>query len=324
LDDSSPTSFPPPGATPIWGSYSGGGAPARTGTSTPSRPSATGLLGGVFGEEPLEPLSRRLLQLAGGLSLLLILVVANAFLHSEENPLNPMAAAAERTQSEPGARFAMKVLYTSASLPRPMTAHGSGAYNAETGLSKMILEMEVPSTGPVAMEMIGDDGDLYVRAGGLAEKLPDGKEWLKVQPFAGHSEEEMTIGSGDADDSLQVLGAVSDGVRQVGREKVRGVPTRRYRAAIEMDQIVELYRAEGKDELADQVEEAAALMPAPVTVEASIDAEHIVRRFRMVMTVPTGPGEPALTMDMRMDLFGFGAQPEIALPDPSRVFDATS
>lgn len=68
----------------------------------------------IFGEEPLEPLSRRLLQVAGVLSVLLIAVVANAFLHSGENPLNPMAAAAEQTQSEPGARFTTKALYSSA------------------------------------------------------------------------------------------------------------------------------------------------------------------------------------------------------------------
>jgi hypothetical protein len=275
----------------------------------------------VLGNEPLESLSRRLLQLAGGLSLLLILVVANYFLHSEENPLNPMAVAAERTQSEPGARFAMKATYNSAALPQAMTAHGSGAYNSETGLSKMLLKVNVPTEGPVAMEMIGTEADLYMRADKISEQLPAGKEWLKVQPFGGHTEEELAIG--DADESLQILAKVSDGVRPMGREKVRGVPTRRYRAAIDMGEIVELYRAEGKGELADKVEEEAALLSSPVTVEAWIDAKDIVRRFRMVMMLPTEPGQPAMTMDMRMDLFGFGARPEIALPDPSRVLDAT-
>jgi hypothetical protein len=275
----------------------------------------------VLGSEPLEPLSRRLLQLAGGLSLLLILVVANYFLHSEENPLNPMAMAAERTQGEPGARFTMKATYTTTALPQPMTARGSGAYNAETGLSKMVMKMNIPTEGPAALEMVGDDTDLYMRSSEFAGRLPGGKEWIKIQPFAGHSEEEMTIG-GDADDSLQILAAVSDGVREMGREKVRGVPTRRYRAALEMSEVIEVYREEGKDELAETFEEAIGQMTSPVTVEASIDAQDIVRRLRMVMTIPTEPGEPTLTMDMRMDFFGFGARPEIALPDPSRVLDA--
>ncbi|HEX8051251.1 MAG TPA: hypothetical protein VF504_07250, partial [Solirubrobacterales bacterium] len=56
----------------------------------------------------LEPLSRRLLQAAGALSLLLILVVVNSLLNSGSaspfNP-NPVAAAAERTQEAPGLRM---------------------------------------------------------------------------------------------------------------------------------------------------------------------------------------------------------------------------
>ena len=333
MADAPPTSFPPPGAKPIWGSHTGTSTPSSAGAPAPSAgrrslslPSPQGLGGDwpqTFAGDPVDPLSRRLLRLAGGLSLLLVLVVANSFLASEENSLNPMAVAAERTQSEPGARFTMKAIYTSTALPQPVTARGSGAYNAETGLSEMTMKMNVPPAGPISFEMVGDETDLYMRGSGAGE-LPGGKEWLKVQPFGGHSQEEMAIGSGDADDSLQILATVSDGVRQTGREKVRGVPTRRYRAAVEIEEVSELYRAEGKDELADNIEEAAALIAAPVTIEASIDAEDIVRRMRMVMEIPTAPGQPTLTMDMRMDLFGFGARPEIALPDPANVLDAAA
>lgn len=276
----------------------------------------------LFGEEPLEPLSRRLLQGAGFLSLLLIAVVANSFLNSEVSPLNPMAVAAERTQGEPGARFTMKATYTSSALPQPMVAHGRGAYNAETGLSKMTMEMNVPSVGPMSFEAVGNDVDVYMRGSAISEELPDGKEWLKMQPTLGHSQEELMVGS-DAGDSLQILGAVGDGVTELGQEKVRGVPTSRYRAAVELDDVVELYRSEGKDDLADDYEQVAAVITSPLTIEASIDARDIVRRFRMVMTIPTEPGQPALTMDMRMDLFGFGARPEVQLPDSSKVFDAS-
>jgi hypothetical protein len=43
----------------------------------------------------------------------------------------------------------------------------------------------------------------------------------------------------------------------------------------------------------------------------------------MVMNIPTQPGAPTLTMDMRMDLYDFGARPRIELPDPVSVYDAT-
>ena len=56
-------------------------------------------------------------------------------------------------------------------------------------------------------------------------------------------------------------------------------------------------------------------------VEAWIDGRHILRRSRVVMDIPTG--SLALTMDMRMDFFDFGARPRIELPDPASVHDAT-
>jgi len=330
-----PTSVPPPGAKPLWGSYGGGGQTAspRTVNATPSGPSpsratssaaASQASAWISGGEPLEPLSRRLLQAAGFLSFLLIAVLANSFLQSsEENPLNPVAAAAERTQAEPGARFTMKALYTSPELPRPMTATGHGAYNSETGLSAMTMNMELPQLGQMKMEMVGDGTTMYMRMDKMLGQLPGGKEWLEVDPFGGVSEEELMAGGGDAESSLQML-AASGGVEEMGREKVRGVPTRRYRATVDLAAVSGLLRDEGKDELADQFDEYVAMAPSAPTVEVSIDAKEIVRRFRMVMEMPSEDGSPAMTMDMRMELFAFGAEPEIELPDSSLVFDASA
>jgi hypothetical protein len=330
-----PTSVPPPGAKPLWGSYAGGGhaavsqavSPAPGAPSPPRASSAAAVSQAsswISGGEPLEPLSRRLLQAAGFLSFLLIAVLANSFLQSsEENPLNPVAAAAERTQAEPGARFTMKALYDSPELPRPMAATGRGAYSSETGRTAMTLNMEVPQVGPMKMEMVADGTSMYMRMDKMLGQLPGGKEWLEVEPFGGAGEEELMVGGGDAESSLQML-AATGGVEEMGREKVRGVATRRYRATVDLAAVGGLLRDEGKDEIADQFDEYVAMAPADPTVEVSIDAKEIVRRFRMVMEMPSGDGQPALTMDMRMEFFGFGAKPEIELPDPSRVFDATA
>lgn len=322
-----PTSSPPPGAQPIWGSYSASGQVARAShTATapgPAEPSSRPSLPG-FGDEPLTPLSQRLMHGVKFLSLLLILVLANSFLNSsEENPLNPIAAAAERTQSEPGARFTMKAIYTGAALPRPVVARGHGAYSSETGRSAMTLNMELPKVGRMTMEMVGDGTSMYVHMDGPLGQVPGGKEWIKVDPFGGLSEEELMVGNGDAESSLQML-SVTGGVQKLGREKVRGVATRRYRATVDLAGLGELLREEGKDEMADQFDEYVALAPAAPVVEVSIDGKGIVRRFRMVMEIPPTSDQPAMTMDMRMELFGFGADPQIELPDSSRVFDAAS
>lgn len=295
--------------------------PARA-SRTPSLPSLTPK---GSGGEPLDPLSRKLMQGVKLLSLLLLLVVANSFLNREEAPLefNPVAAAAEHTQQMPGARFTMEAIYTSPALPRPMHAHGSGAMNSQTGRSRVVLQLDAPELGPFEMEAVGDGTSMYMRGSGISGELPGGKEWLEVQPFLGHSEGEAMVGGGDADSSLQMLQTVDGAVQRLGREKVRGVATQRYRTTVELEEYADLLRDEGKDELADQYEKVATLMPEPVTAEVWIDGKGIVRRSRSVMTLPAAPGEPTMTMDMRMDLFDFGARPAIALPDPSRVFDAT-
>lgn len=302
-------------------------APSAEATSNPSPArgsSASPLATMISGGEPLEPLSRRLLQGAGFLSFLLIAVLANSFLQSsEENPLNPIAAAAERTQTEPGARFTMTARYTSTELPQPMLAHGSGAYNSETGLSEAVLRLDSPEVGRLEMEMVGDERSFYIRGNEAMGPLPEGKEWMKVDPLLGAGEEELMIGGGDADGSLRMLGAVSGGVSKLGREQVRGTATQRYRATIDLAEVSQLLRDEGQDELADLYEKYSELGPADQTVEVWIDGREIVRRMRMMMQLPSEPGQPVVTMDMRIELFDLGAEPAITLPDESQVFDMT-
>jgi hypothetical protein len=260
------------------------------------------------------------------LSLLLLLVLANSFLNDgagESLELNPVAAAAEHTQEMPGARFTMEAIYTSPSLPQPMRAHGSGAINSQTGRSQLTLELDSAELGRITLEAVGDGTSMYMRGSGISDELPDGKEWLQLQPLLGHSEGEAMVGGGDADSTLQMLQTVDGGAQPIGREKVRGVATKHYRTTIDLDAYADLLRDEGKDEIAELYEKVATLMSEPVTAEAWIDAKGIVRRSRSVMTLPAAPGEPTMTMDMQMDLFDFGARPAIELPDSSQVFDAT-
>lgn len=321
-----PTSVPPPGAKPLWGSYKGSAVPAAPATPAgPAAPARTAGASWLFGGEELEPLSRHLLQLAGFLSLLLVLVVANSFLNqgsaSPFNP-NPVAAAAERTADAPGAKFTMKALYTSSAMPQPMTAHGSGVFNSETQYIRIQMGMYSVQVGNIQIEELGDGTAFFMRGTKISDQLPEGKQWLEIQPFLGKSEQEAMVGGGSATDSLKML-TTAGGVRLVGHEKVRGVQTRRYRAEIGMSDYARLLSEEGKDELAEEYEKIAVLMPTPVVSEVSIDRQGMVRRMREVMTMPSDSGKPPVTMDIRMDLFDFNAHPDIQMPDSSEVFDAT-
>jgi hypothetical protein len=61
-----------------------------------------------------------------------------------------------------------------------------------------------------------------------------------------------------------------------------------------------------------------------VHVEAWVDSDGLIRRMRVVTTQPQVEGEGGATMDMRVEFFDFGINPQIDLPDSDEVFDATA
>jgi hypothetical protein len=312
VSQSPPTSIPPPGAEPLWGSHSGSGAPVPAGAPAPSGPPSGG--------DRLDLLSRRLLQVAGLLSLLLLAVLANSFANGGAGSLdlNPVAMAAERTQEAAGARFSMKVVYSAEGEP-PTAAHGGGAYNGETGLAQARLRLSDPAGRRIEVESVSDGDTIYVRSPQFPGKVPEGKEWLSYQPLLGQAETSMMPGESPGA-CLQML-AASGAVDRVGAERVRGTRTTRYRANASLTAYAAYLRSEGEDEAAEDLEAVAGQFLGPIRTEAWIDAQGIARRIRTVITSLSG-GKP-MTMDMRIDLFDFGARPEIQLPDSSQVFDMT-
>jgi hypothetical protein len=302
LSKEPPNSAPPPGASPLWGGYEQGAAAAA-----PSR----------HGEQ-LQPLSRRLLRAAAGLTVLLFLVIVNSLVNQgDESPFNPnpVAEAAEHAEQMPGARFSLYVVYSSAALPQPLTASGSGAYNAETKRSRVSLDLNSSPIGPVHVVTISDSDFEYTSGDTVADELPPGKEWVKVAKGSEDDEPSRDMG-----DSLQMLSS-SGGVRLLGHESVNGKMTRRYRGEIQLGDFVDYLRAAGKDDVADAYERIEGLAPTGISAEAWVDRKNMLRRLRMVMPMPAKEGGPEVTVDMRMDFFDYGARPAIQLPAPERVVE---
>lgn len=249
------------------------------------------------------------------LSLLLILVVANAALHSGENPLNPIAAAAGRTEDVHGLHFAMKVVTTSEANP-PKTARGFGALNADTKLARAVYTVPTPQGTVAKIDAVIEEDGTYLRSPLLAGKLPAGKEWVKVKPHERSSEDSTP--SEDPETTMQLLGA-SDSVHRSGRRRVRGVQTSRYVTNLDMQALAAKLRTEGEAELAETCEKIAPAAIGPVHAEAFVDGEGLLRRIRSRITT-TADGTPQ-TVEMTMDLFDFESHPDVQLPPPSEVVD---
>ncbi len=303
-----PTSTPPPGAGPLWGNHGGG--------ATPAAPTPEGGPGG----DRLDPLSRRLLRLAGLLSVLLLLVLANSLFHEDEGALelNPVAAAAERVEHVGGGRMSLYVVYSSPALPRPVSASGGGVFNEKTDRSRIVLHLRNPFTGEALHIVEVQDGESKYEGGSEVEKaLPPGKKWVHTDKSEESGEDETPL---NMEDSMKMLDSSGE-VRLVGHESVNGKMTRRYRGEVQIIDLVDVLREKGKDTEADAYERIEGTSPVQVSAEAWVDRRNMLRRMRIVMPMPGKPGQPSLTVDMRMDFFAYGTEPEIALPDPETVVE---
>jgi hypothetical protein len=286
--------------------------------SQSSRP-ARGTRHSLFGDEPLEPLSRRLLQAAGVLSLLLILVAVNSLLNhgGGESPFNPnpVAAAAQRTAEVPGMRMNLTMTVTTESSP-PTTITGKGAYNGESNLAEVTYHGAVEGQQMEFDAILSEDA-WYFRYPQFASRMPEGKEWIKLEGFPGQKDM-STPGAGSPTESLAMLRATGS-VKRLGEAKIGQVETTRYQVTMTGPQMVEGLRSQGKDELAEQIEKTESQMTGPVRSEVFIAKDGMLRRMRLV-TTEISEGK-AVTVAVHFDLFDFGIHPDIQVPDDSQVLD---
>ena len=266
---------------------------------------------------------RRLWQALIGLS---ILVVASAVFAWQQGgdsgsggPLNAIAEAAERTQSEPGGRGALRVVVSSPTRPEPSTMTGQVVFDAE-GRSRVVMTVpRAEGGGPIKMEVVADGTVMYVRSSQFGS-LPGGSEWMALDLSFGEELDSPLPANVDAKGELALLEAVTGKVQKLGKEDVRGVPTTHYRGTVGVSENAEQLREGGAEDLASHIEEEGS----PLRVEAWIDADGLVRRMRLVHSQPPEKDKGPTTIDMRMDFFDFGINPEIDVPESSEVFDATA
>jgi len=269
-----------------------------------------------------NPLSRRLLQLAGLLSLLLIAVVVNYLLHDGSDVVNPIAEAAQRTAAMPGARLRLEASYTTDSGKKSAIASGTGEYDARAGRSRANLIIPTRSRGELEIEAVSDGRTVYLHSSALEAELPHGKEWMAMEAVLGHDSVTALGADAGAQGEMRMLQAV-DGVEKLDRQNIGGEETTHYKATTDMSRVARVLTTEGEKELARDYEEIARKMAGPIPVEVWVDGSGLVRQVRIVETLPDAATGPGVTMDVLMELSNFGAQSRIPLPPRRRTLDVT-
>jgi len=242
---------------------------------------------------------------------------------SGNSALAAVTLAATKTNEAGTARFATEMEMTIQG--QTITGTGSGELDLERQLMHMEMTMQSPTGGGgIDSEMYGSGLTIYMRSAAMGAAAPGIKEWIEIDLAAAGEElgfdfgALQQLGQNDPTASLDYLrGAKS--VEELGQEDVRGTSTTHYRAVVDWDSVVEESPEDVRDAMRANVEVLKEWMGADeMTFDVWLDDEGRMRRQTMEFAYQQGPAAGS-TMDMTVEMFDFGADIVIQLPDPSEV-----
>lgn len=214
--------------------------------------------------------------------------------------------------------------------PTSMTMTGQGVVDFSGARSALNLRM--PGMGTMEVRQVENVSYTKMPEEFLAQ-MPGAKPWVKVDMGAmagrqyGAGLGQMQGGPApDPTAQLEYLRGVSDSVEKVGTEKVRGVPTTRYEATIDMEKA--LAEQGGTQKAYDELVRQTGIEELPV--QTWLDDQNRVRRFAMDMTMtppenPDSSGMPGggkMRMSMVAEYYDFGTPVNVQAPSPNQTMDA--
>jgi hypothetical protein len=299
------------------------------------------------GTADASDMRRRLLPLLCTLSSLALLAAGcgggeSGSSGSSQGPLpavKSLSQAAAATKKQGSYRFDMTMKMTMPGLPGPVEVTADGA--VDTSGRRATMSMDLGSLADMAGAQLGnisaddlrvdamfDWPVMYMRMPFLSKQLPGGAEWVKldVEELAKRQGVQLpgfgSIGQNDPSAFLDFLKAATPDLRNLGPAKIDGVETTHYLARIDLNRYVSrLPKAQRKQlepALAqlDQFTSGGQVRPL---VDAWVDAEGLVRRFAMTLSLPSGTQQAE--MSLQMDLHDFGTSVEVTAPPADKVAD---
>jgi hypothetical protein len=259
--------------------------------------------------------------------------------------LDELTEAASASAEAPSGRFDLSMQMSFPGLGVPIRFTGQGAYDTEADRSAFSFDMSAlarllgglgaggagaPDLSPDAwrIEAIQDGKTVFMRFPAIADQLPAGKTWLKIDAegaakAAGIDLSELEqFTSDDPRTLLDFLKGASGEIETVGSEELRGVDTTHYRATIDLRNYDRLVppgqRKELRDMLGDLVRQAG-LTEMPFDVW--LDDEGYVRKVELSFDASPAGVAGALEASMVFELYDYGADVGIAPPPAADVVD---
>jgi LppX_LprAFG lipoprotein len=240
--------------------------------------------------------------------------------------LDPVAAAATKTQDAGAARIRLALSVSSPQLPgKTVRVRAAGAIDGPSGELTFVTPGTLPLLGHTSLKEISleQSGDyvVYVQLGALASYLPGGKQWVKLDvsklgSSAGLDVTKLLGGSQlEPTDVLSLLKADGATIHQVGTATIDGATTTHYHVTVDLAKALQ-----AKGLTSPLLAGMAAQLPK-VPEDVWIGNDGLVRRVRVSYGL-TRSGR-SVHVAMTMNLSDYGAHVAIAAPPESEVFDAT-
>lgn len=205
-----------------------------------------------------------------------------------------------------------------------MRMQGMSVSFTETGAfdfahSRGVLRMQGPAR--MATEELFIPPRMYVKLPGAAHGLlPPGKSWIAIGAASSGGLGTSLLGpfgGTDPRDLLSSLTAVSSSATKLGSAAIRGVQVTHFRVRVDPAKAasrVPRWQRAGFRAF------AKGLGTATIPVDVWVDQQNLVRRARISLHPPKGPGRPAgAHITQTVDFYDFGAQVQVSAPPAAEV-----
>jgi hypothetical protein len=179
----------------------------------------------------------------------------------------------------------------------------------------------VPAGLDEPMQIVIDGTTAYLRIP-MIQELTGSSGWLTATPEdLGAAGGSFGIGSGTSDPAqmLEALRGVAGDIEEKGPDTIRGVPTTRFGATIDLAKALAEAPPDQRKMLETQLKGIDASL-ARVPVDVWVDGDNLARRMVLdlgdVAAQAMGAGA---TATMTIDFFDYGEPVEVVVPDPSET-----
>ena len=283
------------------------------------------------------PHLRRILAL----SLTVVALVASlAACGKDDISVDPVAEAATKTTGLASSRIAVNATIEAPGLPGPVPFTVTGVVDNRTQRGHFDVDFSrFAALGDGRLgkprdfrgEMVFADVVLYMRVPLFERALPGGKEWLRVDLRKAGREVGLDLGQlsqlgqNDPSQSLRYLRAVSGDTKRFGTERVRGVPTTRYRATIDLRKYPSIVAPDQRARARASVDRLIELSGTrSVPTEVWVDDRRTVRRLRQSYAMKATPGSAQRARTTQtIEFFDFGVEVDVEPPPREEVVDFT-